>query len=296
MPQNIPYTFTPGTKAKANEVNADFQAVKAFVDDLEVISNNNTTNITNLQNNKADLNGNISEIFNVADPVTAYNAVNLQTFNKYTSNTKAWISGFELSIYDVHTVYASAGSAWDSTYEHVLMSDTALMVTQTNLGNNATYYIYVVGNDDDEVQLIFDLSDTNPNLPVGYTYFRRLGNVTTNGSGEIVSVSSESNDASSNKPQAILPNYSNRVMQSVGTTYTAPTDGLLIVGHQNGYTNDQRYLYFNCSGLSVPMARMSNGTGFFQSTTTYPLSKGDTYSITGATSSGIWFVNARGGN
>ena len=35
MVWEIPYTFTAGTKAKANEVNGNFTSIKQFVDQLE---------------------------------------------------------------------------------------------------------------------------------------------------------------------------------------------------------------------------------------------------------------------
>ena len=49
MPLEIPYTFIAGTKAKASEVNSNFNAVKTLVDANEVNIAQNELDIQNLE-------------------------------------------------------------------------------------------------------------------------------------------------------------------------------------------------------------------------------------------------------
>ena len=192
MPLDIPYTFIAGTKAKASEVNSNFQAVKTITDQNEVNIAQAEIDITTLQTTKADLNGAIENRFEVADPNGNYDAVNLQTFERLTANTRDYISGFVLSKYSNDTISATPGSCYDSTYEYIFTSDSALQVSQSNLGANATYYVYITGGPDADNELVISSSDTTPELPVGATLFRRLGSFKTNSNSEISTVSTDS--------------------------------------------------------------------------------------------------------
>ena len=74
MTYQKPYTFRPGTYAKATEVNANFDTMKNFVDDLEATIMNNQ--ISNAVYNKANVAGSSSQKFKVADGTAANDAVN----------------------------------------------------------------------------------------------------------------------------------------------------------------------------------------------------------------------------
>lgn len=71
-----PFTFTPNTYAKSSEVNQDFDVLYSQVNTN--ISNiaQNTTDIDNLDANKANINGSSSQRFAVADPVVSGDAIN----------------------------------------------------------------------------------------------------------------------------------------------------------------------------------------------------------------------------
>lgn len=203
MVLDIPYSFIPGTKAKANEVNSNFLAVKTFVDTNEANIATNQSDIQNLENNKADLNGNISNRFQVADPTGNYDAVNKQYFKANIANSLDYIGGFKLTKQSNTSISASAGSCWDSTYEYMITSDSSLTKDQSNLGNNATYYVYVCADKETtNNELVFSLSNSTPELPAGFEYFRLLGKFTTANNGHISQVI--------NNDETISGEYSNK--------------------------------------------------------------------------------------
>lgn len=192
MPIEIPYTFIAGTKAKASEVNANFEAMKNFVDTLEVNSAGLEADITLLQTNKADLNGSVSEIFRMADAIGQYDGVNLRTLNKLTSNSKAVINGFRVSKQSNTAINATAGSCYDSNLAELIQSATSLTKDQPGMNANAKYYVYVTADrESGECQLVISLSDASPELPIGYELYRRLATISTDANGYISEVNND---------------------------------------------------------------------------------------------------------
>lgn len=193
MVWEIPYTFRAGTKARANEVNENFTSAKQFVDALEIQASTNEINITNLENNKADLNGSNAQRFQVADPTTSFDAMNLQTFEDKTLNSRGVIDGFKLSKFNNNTINATAGNCYDATYKYMISSSTSLQESAETMGGNATYYVYVCADEQTSSnELVFSLSPTTPELPQDFDYFRRLGYFTTDTDGNIDQVHSDS--------------------------------------------------------------------------------------------------------
>lgn len=189
MTWTIPNTFIAGTKAKSGEVNENFTSLKLFVDTLETNQATNTADILRLEENKADLNGSNEQRFQVADATNSFDAINKQTLLNLVSNTQEVIKGFVLSKLNNTTVSATAGSCYDSTFVYMIKSDTSLSKAQTNLGKNAKYYVYVCADKDNgNCELVISLSNSTPELPAGFEYFRQLGYFTTDGSGKISQV------------------------------------------------------------------------------------------------------------
>lgn len=182
----IPNTFIAGTKAKANEVNENFTSAKQFMDNLETEQATNTADILQLEQNKADLNGSFEQRFQVADATNSFDAINKQTLLNLVKNTQEVIKGFVLSKFNNTTVSATAGSCYDSTFKYMITSTTSLSKSQSNLGNNAKYYVYVCADKDNgNCKLVISLSNRTPELPSGFEYFRQLGYFTTDGKGNI---------------------------------------------------------------------------------------------------------------
>ena len=193
----IPNTFIAGTKAKANEVNENFTSAKQFMDNLETEQATNTADILQLEQNKANLNGSFGQRFQVADATNSFDAINKQTLLNLTKNTQEVIKGFVLSKFNDTTVSATAGSCYDSTFEYMITSATSLSKAQENLGNDAKYYVYVCADKDTgNCELVISLSNTTPELPSGYEYYRQLGYFTTDDEGKISQVLNNSDTVS----------------------------------------------------------------------------------------------------
>lgn len=192
MPFEIPYTFIAGQTAKAAEVNSNFLGVKQFVDLLEQNEAQNELDIATLEANKANINGNSSYRFQVADAINTMDAINLNTFNDLTANTKYYIGGFDLAKQSNTSIRATAGSCWDSTNTLMITSTGNLTLDVSTAGNDVTRYIYVCWNDDTQAaQLTFSSNSSTPSLPSGYTYYRLIGRFTTDSDGNIQSITKE---------------------------------------------------------------------------------------------------------
>lgn len=195
MPLQIPYTFIAGTKAKANEVNANFLAIKQSIDLIETNQTEQGNDIASLLAGKADLNGNQEELFRVADAEGDYDAVNKKSVEELTYNSRGLFWGLELTRVGDDTISVSPGGCYDSTYEYMIKNDTTITRQQSGLGADTTYYVYICAQENEENVVVFSLSGTTPEVPVGYSYYRRLGYFTTDESGAIEDVTSESSSS-----------------------------------------------------------------------------------------------------
>ena len=79
-----PFTFTAGTKARANEVNQNFDVLYSEVNAIDSSLTNIGVEIQSLGEDKANINGNASQRFQVASGINAYDAVNVSQLNKMT--------------------------------------------------------------------------------------------------------------------------------------------------------------------------------------------------------------------
>lgn len=217
-----PFTFVAGTKARANEVNADFDELYSQVNKNISNISQNALDIDNLDSNKANINGNSTEVFNVADATANTHSVNKQTLFKYIENTLDYITGLTISKDSGSpndTIIVTAGSCYDSTKSVVLVLANSTSKKNENQAANATYYIHIIGNaTGSSTDILISTSQLSPTLPVGYTLFRYVGSYTTNSSGNINVITNISDSSKLSSTQRL----------SGGSGYCRLSNGLLI--------------------------------------------------------------------
>ena len=305
MVLEIPYTFEPGTKAKASEVNADFEAIKSFVDGNEQDIARIQEDILELENDKADKNGDILQRFNVADVATTggeYNAVNLQTYKKLSANTIDLIQGYQLAKFDNNSITAQPGSCYDSTKSIIITSDATLTATQANLTANATYYVYVT-YDNETLALVIDLSNSAPG---GYTNYRQLGYFKTDSNGYInantisyYGIGGDSDKSAARYSHATMPNYSSRISRAWNTSYTADTDGWVFLQTRSIDDRGDHIVTITYNGVSTDFSSAGNTTAseWFRYNLFIAVPRGATWTTSGdATGVTLYWIPCIGGN
>lgn len=184
-----PFTFTAGTKARANEVNDNFDVLYSQINSNITEIENNAEDIDELTLNKANINGNSTQRFSVADPISNSDAINKQSMFEYIGNTIDYIGGLTISKDSGNpnnAILVTPGAAYDSTHTIVLTLTGNTTKTNTTQAANATYYVYIIGNSTgSSIDILISTSGTTPTLPSGYTLFRRIGYYTTNSSSNI---------------------------------------------------------------------------------------------------------------
>ena len=303
-----PFTFTANTYAKASEVNADFDTVYAQVNSNISAIAANASDINNLENNKANINGASDQRFAVADPVTNGDAVNKQYLFKSIGNSIDYISGLTItkdSGSPEDTIIVSAGSCYDSTKAVVLALSDSISKQNLNQGASTTYYVYIIGNSTgSSTDILISSSSTTPTLPSGYSLYRQIGYYTTNADSEIDMIGYYGQSATSDKsPNGIsngmMPDYTNGLSVSSPTSsspFTAPSNGVYVELGLSPYGGDTSYL--NINGVNSAYATHNAG-GYFDShdAVTVPLSKGDEiYWTTGLSSYTAKFYPLKGAN
>ena len=90
-----PFTFVAGTKARANEVNQNFDVLYSEVNSIDSTLTSIDVDIQSLQDDKANINGNASQRFQVAPGVNSYDAVNISQLKANTPIGTIIMVGFD---------------------------------------------------------------------------------------------------------------------------------------------------------------------------------------------------------
>lgn len=146
-----PFTFAAGTKARANEVNTDFDVlyaqVNANISDIASLSNE----ISGFDLTKADVNGSALNTFAVKDPVNSSDAVNkgymeshavMLTGAQTITGTKTFSAIPKLSGTS-STAGSVVGLARNSTAQQVQLTDGTLIQCGSSSLDGGSHYKYV---------------------------------------------------------------------------------------------------------------------------------------------------------
>lgn len=170
MVMDIPYNFVGGNTAKAKEVNENFNAVKQYVNNIEVNLAEAEQTIFNMRDTKANINGSPNQPFEVATGLKDNSAVNNKDLLAKIDPTLETIRGLKLTKVADTTISLSEGSCYDIQLTHILLSKQTLnyTLTQDELQRQIVN-LYIVGND--------TIGDTklHSGLPTGYPYYRYVG-------------------------------------------------------------------------------------------------------------------------
>ena len=217
-----PYTFQPNTKARANEVNANFDTLYSQANTNISNIEANARDIDELNDTKAELNGDSTQRFAVADPVNDTDAINKQTMLGQLSPTIDYIGGLTItkdSSSPNNTIIVSRGSCYDSTNKVVLSLANSTSKKNTTQAASATYYVHIIGNaTGSSTNIIISNDSISPTLPRGYTLYRLIGYYTTNGNGNINLIYNYSNSLGAKEiAGGVLPDWSRAI--SLGLSY-----------------------------------------------------------------------------
>lgn len=203
-----PYTFIGGTKARANEVNDNFDRLYEQVNINITDIANAQTDITNLGIDKADVQGSSLQRFAVADATGDYDAINKQTLMGKISNSLDIISGLQISRDSNSpndTIIVSKGSCYDNNREIILLLQNPLSKKNDNQIANARYYVYIIGdNIGNTIDILITPDSITPALPSGYNKYRQIGYFNTDNDNAISNIYNYGMKIDTPSPLAVL--------------------------------------------------------------------------------------------
>lgn len=261
---DVPNTFVPGEVASATEVNDNFNALRDGINQNSSYISNIEDDVSNLQENKADKNGNSSEPFKVGTATLSTHAINKGTLERYIGNLVDYISGLEIVRDDDHNVLVYDGQCYDQQTKQTLLilstssgEERGSTVLEIGTQINATYNIFITGDVEGED---IELNATTGSIPDNSApRFRKIGEVGTDGDGNISSiVYYGSSGGTSDIPHQIsnvAPDYSTVEVLTPNTEYTAnePTWVYMFAVAQNKKT-----IYYTINGVNYKFSQNRN--------------------------------------
>lgn len=286
MVDNIskPFTFIANTYAKASEVNADFDALYSGTNACINQVNDNITDISNLDSNKANKNGSTQEVFKVKDPENNSDAVNKQSMMKAMGNSIDIISGFIITKDQTSpndTIVVSPGNCYDSTHSVILSSNTSITKQNENQGASTTYYVYATSVNASGSPM--DITISSSAVSPGTTRYRLIGSFTTNSSGNIDIIEMLSSSIESIKNSignaSMVPDWGNAYTFTIDSSHTAASNGFIF--NYNSVSNISGiFTSFDMTVGSNRIIRRQYCSGSaLQDGGIMPISKGDSYIV-----------------
>ena len=276
-----PFTFTAGTRARASEVNQDFDTLYTEANRVANEAITLSTEIQRLDEEKANINGSSTRRFQVADAVNSGDAMNKQMVDKLTYNSRDYISGLIItkdSGSPNDTVIVDSGSCYDTTHTTMIIKQTSTTKQNGNQGANTTYYIHLISDDTgNTTDILISTVKNSPPLPTNYTKYRRLGSYTTNNDSHIETI----NNITNRFEYSYLPDYSKAI--AITLPYTVLKDGF-VYGGVDGIDSAQ-YIYVN-NHVVLGHCGYSGGKWVY-SGSTFMVNKGDV--VTASRASGSYF-------
>ena len=225
-----PYTFKGGEKARASEVNENFDVLYTEVNKNISSISSIENNVSNLELTKANVNGSTNNVFKVRDPVTSNDAVNKQTLFNKIGNSINLISGLLIAKDTAkdNGILVHLGKCYDSTGEYILPLSNITYKENDNQNANLRYDVFITSSNNGISSEIVILGEgqTPSNL------YRMIGYFYTDSSNKIVRPTSFGTDNNCNELVKIEPDWSyNPIQVSVSTTasWTAPCNGWICV-------------------------------------------------------------------
>lgn len=225
---NVTYTFTAGTKAQAGQVNKNFQdCVNGINQNASEIAQN-SSDISSLQSSKANKNGSSSERFSVANPTSQYEAVNKSYLENAITPVLDYINGLIITKSSNTEIAISAGSCYDSTQKEILALSSSYTASYSGtLSASTTYDVFIrKSKSTSSVDCAILAHEATPSS--SDYYYRKIGEVFTDGSGNISITTNYSNSLEE------YPNYTHGIPLTNGTTYTASQEGIVSIKGQRG--------------------------------------------------------------
>lgn len=286
-----PYTFTAGTKARASEVNANFDALYTEVNSLESRIIDYESQIQYLQNTKADINGSYLNRFAVANPITNYDAVNKQYLQNATANSIAYINGLGITKVGDATISVDAGSCYDSTNTQLLVLENSLEKQNQTQAASSVYYVYLIGKATGNEDILISALSIDPNLPDEYLYYRRIGSYTTDSDNKITQINVEQlsqygsssvffNTAADSIASAIAPDMSRKINISSG--WVATSGGWIVCNGNSNASGGAPSAYIDGQEIYANIQVAGDGrAGYLRTASVAFISKGQTYTTSG---------------
>lgn len=291
-----PFTFVAGTKAKAAEVNEDFDVLYTEVNALGSTVVDYQAQIEQLASEKANVNGNYANRFSVANPTTNYDAVNKQTLFNTISNSLPYIYGLGITKVGDNTISVAAGECYDTTETTLLKLSGNLEKQNQTQAASSSYYVYIIGGANVNEDILISTLSLDPNLPDGYTLSRRIGSYTTDSNNKILKVDNEqisqyttNNFISQNIEDitaAVIPTYKSGWV-TISSGYVTPSAGVIFA--QGVQDNGDSWIRINNF-----QANFSYDSGDGQSWGSAQLAVPKAATVTFGRTRTVWFIPNKG--